>query len=228
MVRRARVDGTPVTAAAAAFGYSRQSFYEAAAALDTVGLEGLVPAKPGPRAGHKLTRSARSPTPSWPPTPPCARKTWWRRSKSSPTPSPPLDQPPPASKQGHPRRARQPVHPRHPSDPLWRPHMGIQIAVPREHPWPRVRSSPTRGGGKPGRIPVSRRIGVVSFGVTGARDRARFPARMRRWHRRSGSGDEAAQNGPAHSMRRSRSADPHRNHRRIGLRHQSARVVHGD
>ena len=36
MVRRARVAGTPVTAAAAAFGYSRQSFYEAAAALDTV------------------------------------------------------------------------------------------------------------------------------------------------------------------------------------------------
>jgi len=42
-------------AAAAAFGYSRPSYYEAAAALDTQGLDGLVPGKPGPRRGHKLT-----------------------------------------------------------------------------------------------------------------------------------------------------------------------------
>ncbi|MFI6368351.1 helix-turn-helix domain-containing protein [Nocardia sp. NPDC050630] len=55
MVRRVRVDRTPIAEAAASFGYSRQSFYEAAAALDAHGLDGLVPAKPGPRAGHKLT-----------------------------------------------------------------------------------------------------------------------------------------------------------------------------
>ena len=55
MVRRVRVDGAPVTAAAAAFGYSRPSYYQAAAALASSGLEGLVPAKPGPRGGHKLT-----------------------------------------------------------------------------------------------------------------------------------------------------------------------------
>jgi transposase len=55
MVRRVRVDGESVTAAAAAFGYSRPSYYEAAAALDEHGLDGLVRAKPGPRAGHKLT-----------------------------------------------------------------------------------------------------------------------------------------------------------------------------
>ena len=55
MVRRVRVDGTPVTAAAAAFGFSRPSFYEAAAAVDQDGLGGLVPAKPGPRRAHKLT-----------------------------------------------------------------------------------------------------------------------------------------------------------------------------
>ena len=55
MVRRARVDGTPVAHAAAAFGFSRPSYYEAAAALDRDGLPGLVPAKPGPRRGHKLT-----------------------------------------------------------------------------------------------------------------------------------------------------------------------------
>jgi len=55
MVRRVEVDGVSVTAAAAAFGYSRPSYYEAAAALASSGLEGLVPAKPGPRGGHKLT-----------------------------------------------------------------------------------------------------------------------------------------------------------------------------
>ena len=55
MVRRVRVDGAPVTAAAAAFGFSRPSFYEAAAAVDRDGLGGLVPAKPGPRRAHKLT-----------------------------------------------------------------------------------------------------------------------------------------------------------------------------
>jgi hypothetical protein len=55
MVRRVTVDGEPVTAAAAAFGYSRPSYYQAAAALAGSGLEGLVPARPGPRGGHKLT-----------------------------------------------------------------------------------------------------------------------------------------------------------------------------
>jgi transposase len=55
MVRRVRVDGVAVAHAAAAFGFSRPSFYEAAAALDRDGLPGLVPAKPGPKRGHKLT-----------------------------------------------------------------------------------------------------------------------------------------------------------------------------
>jgi len=55
MVRQVRAEGAPVTTAAAAFGYSRPSYYEAAAALERSGLEGLVPARPGPRAGHKLT-----------------------------------------------------------------------------------------------------------------------------------------------------------------------------
>lgn len=55
MVRRVRVDGDSVTSAAAAFGYSRPSYYEAAAALDERGLDGLVPDKPGPRRRHKLT-----------------------------------------------------------------------------------------------------------------------------------------------------------------------------
>lgn len=55
MVRRVRVDGAPVTAVAAAFGFSRPSYYEAAAAVDRDGLGALVPAKPGPRRAHKLT-----------------------------------------------------------------------------------------------------------------------------------------------------------------------------
>jgi transposase len=55
MVRRARVDGETVARSAAQFGFSRPSFYEAASALDTGGLEALVPSRPGPRRAHKLT-----------------------------------------------------------------------------------------------------------------------------------------------------------------------------
>jgi transposase len=55
MVRRVQVDGAAVSHAAAAFGFSRPSYYEAAAALARDGLPGLVPDKPGPRQGHKLT-----------------------------------------------------------------------------------------------------------------------------------------------------------------------------
>ncbi len=54
MVRRVRVDGETVSGTAAAFGFSRPTFYDAAAALDTSGLAGLVPARPGPRRAHKL------------------------------------------------------------------------------------------------------------------------------------------------------------------------------
>jgi transposase len=55
MVRRVRVDGRSVTGAAATFGFSRPSFYQAAAAIDAGGLAALVPARPGPRRAHKLT-----------------------------------------------------------------------------------------------------------------------------------------------------------------------------
>jgi len=55
MVRRVQVDGQTVSAAAAAFGFSRPSFYEAAAAVRAGGLAALVPARPGPRRAHKLT-----------------------------------------------------------------------------------------------------------------------------------------------------------------------------
>ena len=56
MVRRVRVDGHPASRAAAAFGVSRPSFYQAQAALQTGGLVALVPKKPGPRRAHKLDR----------------------------------------------------------------------------------------------------------------------------------------------------------------------------
>lgn len=55
MVRRVRVEGEAVSRSAASFGFSRPSFYEAAAALDEGGLAALVPARPGPRRAHKLT-----------------------------------------------------------------------------------------------------------------------------------------------------------------------------
>lgn len=55
MVRRVRVEGDAVSRSAAAFGFSRPSFYEAANALEASGLAGLVPSRPGPRRAHKLT-----------------------------------------------------------------------------------------------------------------------------------------------------------------------------
>jgi transposase len=54
MVRRVRVEGGTVSGSVASFGFSRPSFYEAAAALDAGGLPALVPARPGPRRAHKL------------------------------------------------------------------------------------------------------------------------------------------------------------------------------
>jgi transposase len=55
MVRRARVDGEPVSRAADAFGFSRPSFYAAQAALDQGGPAALAPARPGPRRAHKMS-----------------------------------------------------------------------------------------------------------------------------------------------------------------------------
>ena len=55
MVRKVKAGGAPVTEAAAAFGYSRPAYYAAAVALESSGLEGLVPARPGPRGASKLT-----------------------------------------------------------------------------------------------------------------------------------------------------------------------------
>jgi transposase len=55
MLRHASVERGSVTEAAAQFGLSRPSFYEAQTALQQDGLVGLLPAKRGPRRAHKLS-----------------------------------------------------------------------------------------------------------------------------------------------------------------------------
>lgn len=54
MVRRVEAEGQSVTAASAAFGFSRPAFYQAQSILRQDGLPGLIPKKRGPRSGHKL------------------------------------------------------------------------------------------------------------------------------------------------------------------------------
>ncbi|MCY4076544.1 MAG: helix-turn-helix domain-containing protein [Acidobacteria bacterium] len=55
MLRRVREDGVPVSHAAASFGVSRPTWYQAQRAYDAGGLPGLLPDRPGPRRPHKLT-----------------------------------------------------------------------------------------------------------------------------------------------------------------------------
>lgn len=56
MVRRVRIDGQPISQSAAAFGFSRPSFYQAQAVIEREGLPGLLPKKRGPRRSHKLDK----------------------------------------------------------------------------------------------------------------------------------------------------------------------------
>lgn len=55
MLRRVRVEGLSVAAAARAFGFSRVAFYQARAAFEKEGLRGLLPRRRGPKAANKLT-----------------------------------------------------------------------------------------------------------------------------------------------------------------------------
>jgi len=55
MLRRVRIDERQVSETAAAFGFSRPSFYAARSAFQQAGLPGLLPRKRGPRRAHKLT-----------------------------------------------------------------------------------------------------------------------------------------------------------------------------
>src|SRR5713226_7957631 len=55
MLRRVQTEGLPVKQSAAAFGFSRPSFYQAQATFQMGGLPALMPHKRGPRQPHKLT-----------------------------------------------------------------------------------------------------------------------------------------------------------------------------
>src|SRR5688500_9221591 len=55
MLRWVRIENQSVSESARAFGFSRPSFYQAQSAFEQQGLAGLIPQKPGPRSGHKLT-----------------------------------------------------------------------------------------------------------------------------------------------------------------------------
>jgi transposase len=55
MLRRVRQDDHTISQAAANFGLSRPTFYQAQAAYEAGGLPALLPKKPGPRRAHKLS-----------------------------------------------------------------------------------------------------------------------------------------------------------------------------
>jgi len=55
MLRRHSAEKMSILEAAAAFGVSRPTFYQAQASFKRSGLAGLVPAQRGPKRGHKLT-----------------------------------------------------------------------------------------------------------------------------------------------------------------------------
>jgi transposase len=55
MLRHARQDGVNKAEAAALFGLSRPTFYQAEAAFEREGIAGLLPRARGPKSAHKLT-----------------------------------------------------------------------------------------------------------------------------------------------------------------------------
>lgn len=55
MLRRVKEDGWSITQAAAAYGFSRPSFYESQAEFEHAGLSGFMPERRGPREAHKLS-----------------------------------------------------------------------------------------------------------------------------------------------------------------------------
>ena len=60
MLRRVREDAWSISRAAAAYGFSRPSFYQAQAEFEHAGLVGLLPERRGPReAGRRLQRHER-------------------------------------------------------------------------------------------------------------------------------------------------------------------------
>jgi len=60
MLRRVREDAWSVSRAAATYGFSRPSFYQALAEFGHAGLAGLMPERRGPREAHKLSGKVMS------------------------------------------------------------------------------------------------------------------------------------------------------------------------
>jgi transposase len=72
MLRRVQIEQQPISQAAAAFGFSRPTYYQAELDFQNQGLCGLIPEKRGPRRAHKLTaevlgyvQQIQSEQPSW-------------------------------------------------------------------------------------------------------------------------------------------------------------------
>jgi transposase len=55
MLRSVQIEQKPISKAAAAFGFSRPTYYQAEMDFQNRGLFGLLPEKRGPRKAHKLT-----------------------------------------------------------------------------------------------------------------------------------------------------------------------------
>ncbi len=64
-VRAVRVDRQPLARAAANFGLSRPTLYQAQRQFQAQGLEGLYPRKRGPKGAHKLTEPVRVQLQAW-------------------------------------------------------------------------------------------------------------------------------------------------------------------
>ena len=60
MLRQVRVEGASKAEAAALFGLSRPTFYQAEAAFAQQGLAGLLPQQRGPKSPHKLTPEVKA------------------------------------------------------------------------------------------------------------------------------------------------------------------------
>ena len=60
MLRRVQIEQQSVSQTAAAFGFSRPTYYQAELDFQSQGLPGLIPEKRGPRKAHKLTAEVLS------------------------------------------------------------------------------------------------------------------------------------------------------------------------
>jgi transposase len=60
MLRQAQIGGDAKSEAATMFGLSRPTFYQAEAAFNKEGLNGLLPRQRGPKGAHKLTAAVMS------------------------------------------------------------------------------------------------------------------------------------------------------------------------